>query len=123
MTRLLLDQGLPRSAAEILRAAGWDVVHVGECGLAAATDTRILEAARSMQRHVVTLDADFHSLLAISGAAAPSVIRLRIEGLKGDRLAGLIQRLWPRISAVMSSGAMVTATHGAVRIKRLPVER
>lgn len=123
MIRLLLDQGLPRSAGGILRVEGWDVVHVGDCGLAAATDVRILEAARSEQRHVVTLDADFHSILAISGAVGPSVLRLRIEGLKGDDLAMLLQRLWPRISISMSNGAMVTATERTVRIKRLPVVR
>lgn len=123
MTRLLLDQGLPRSAAAILRAAGWDVVHVGECGLATAADSHILDAARSDGRHIVTLDADFHSLLAVAGAAAPSVVRLRMEGLKGDDLAALIQRLWPKIAVAMSGGAMVTVTRGAVRIKRLPVER
>jgi hypothetical protein len=46
-----------------------------------------------------------------------------MEGLKGDDLAALIQRLWPKISVAMSGGAMVTVTRGAVRIKRLPVER
>jgi predicted nuclease of predicted toxin-antitoxin system len=121
--RLLLDQGLPRSAAGILRTQGWDVVHVGECGLAMASDTRILEAARLEQRHVITLDADFHAILAISGAVVPSVLRLRIEGLKGGDLAMLLQRLWPRISLAMSDGAMVTATDRTVRIKRLPVGR
>ncbi|MDP2132401.1 MAG: DUF5615 family PIN-like protein [Sulfuritalea sp.] len=123
MTRLLLDQGLPRSAAALLRAAGWDVLHVGECGLATAADSHILDAARSDGRHIVTLDADFHSLLAVAGEASPSVVRLRMEGLKGDDLAALIQRLWPRISVAISGGAMVTVTRGAVRIKRLPVER
>ena len=56
-------------------------------------------------------------------AAAPSVVRLRMEGLKGDDLATLMQRLWPKISVAVSGGAMVTVTRGAVRIKRLPVER
>ncbi len=123
MTRLLLDQGLPRSAAGILRAAGWDVVHVGECGLATATDSRILDVARSESRHIVTLDADFHTLLAISGSSAPSVVRLRIEGLKGDDLVKLLQRLWPKIALAVSDGAMVTVTHQTVRVKRLPVAR
>lgn len=123
MTRLLLDQGLPRSAAAILRAAGWDVVHAGEVELATAADFQILDMARSDRRHVVTLDADFHSLLAVSGDSTPSVIRLRIEGLKGDDLARLIQRLWPKIALAMADGAMVTVMRGAVRVKRLPVER
>lgn len=42
MTRLVLDQGLPRSAAELLRQQGWDVLHVAECGLSEATDSQIL---------------------------------------------------------------------------------
>ncbi|MGA7538031.1 MAG: DUF5615 family PIN-like protein [Steroidobacteraceae bacterium] len=33
MTRLLLDQGLPRSTVELLRKEGWDVVQAFECGL------------------------------------------------------------------------------------------
>jgi hypothetical protein len=34
--KLLLDQGLPRSSAAILREAGFDAVHAGEISLATA---------------------------------------------------------------------------------------
>ena len=44
--KLLLDQGLPRSAAGLLRNAGIDTVHTGEIGYAAANDADILECAR-----------------------------------------------------------------------------
>ena len=77
--KLLLDQGLPRSAVTWLEEAGIDTVHVAEIGLSAADDTDILQRARDDERVVVTLDADFHALLALSAATSPSVIRIRIE--------------------------------------------
>jgi predicted nuclease of predicted toxin-antitoxin system len=42
--------------------------------------------ARREGRVIVTLDADFHALLALSNAATPSVVRLRIEGLRARPL-------------------------------------
>jgi predicted nuclease of predicted toxin-antitoxin system len=74
--KLLLDQGLPRSAAALLCQAGIDTVHVGDLGQSSADDSVILESGRDSNRVVVTLDADFHTLLALSGAATPSVIRI-----------------------------------------------
>ena len=71
MIRLLLDQGLPRSSAKLLSDAGWDVSHVGDLGLSKADDSQILDFARRENRICVTLDADFHALLATSGAASP----------------------------------------------------
>lgn len=84
MKRILLDQGLPRSAAVALREAGWDAVHTGDVGLARAEDEEILDWAAAQGRACVTLDADFHSFIAVQGRTAPSVVRVRIEGLKGD---------------------------------------
>ncbi len=45
--KLLLDQGLPRTAATELATLGWDVVHVGEIGMAAAKDVGPLPLVRS----------------------------------------------------------------------------
>jgi hypothetical protein len=51
--RWLLDQGLARSAAEMLRQAGHDALHVGEIGRADAADAAILKLAADEQRVVV----------------------------------------------------------------------
>ncbi|MBS0656494.1 MAG: DUF5615 family PIN-like protein [Verrucomicrobia bacterium] len=51
----LLDQGLPRNAAELLCQAGLDAVHVGNIGYASATDASILELAQSENRIVITI--------------------------------------------------------------------
>lgn len=121
MIRALLDQGLPRSAVGLLRNAGWDVAHVGDIGLAAASDSQILERARLDNRMVVTLDADFHRLLAISGARTPSVVRVREEGLTADPLAKLLTDAVSRIEQALAAGALVTVTARAVRIRALPI--
>lgn len=39
MKRLLLDQGLPRSASALLAQASWDVIHVSDIGMSRADDT------------------------------------------------------------------------------------
>lgn len=108
--KLPLDQGLPRSAVYHLRAAGVDAVHVGERALATAPDSVILDIARQEQLIVVTLDADFHALLVFSRAAGPSVIRIRIEGLRARPLAGVLVDVLRLCMDDLSRGAMVSVT-------------
>jgi predicted nuclease of predicted toxin-antitoxin system len=119
--KLLLDQGLPRSTAVILRSAGIDAVHTAEIGLATSTDADILEHGRLEGRVVVTLDADFHLLVATTNATEPSVIRIRIERLQGEALANLLQYLLNRHSADLRRGVLMTVQKGRVRFRRLPL--
>lgn len=51
--KLLLDQGLPRTAAQLLRQAGIDTLHVGEIDYAKADDSDILQRGRDEQRTVI----------------------------------------------------------------------
>ena len=119
--RLLLDQGLPRSAAGLLRDSGIDAIHVGEIGMAAAKDADILQYAKLEERAVVTLDADFHALLALSSAVSPSVIRIRIEGLRGAECAALIQTILTQCQPDIEAGSVLTVQDGRIRIRRLPI--
>ena len=121
MTRLLLDQGLPRSTAKLLSAAGWDVAHVGDIGLSRADDLQILERAREQGRTCVTLDADFHALLATREAKSPSVVRIRREGLNGRAISDLLLKVWPDIEPAVNEGALVTITERSVRVRALPI--
>lgn len=119
MTKLLLDQGLPRSTASLLRTRGWDVIHVAEIGLSAAKDLEILHYAYEHARVLVTLDADFHALLMVNKLSSPSVVRLRLEGLKGEELAGVLEKLWVDVSDDLAHGAMVTVNRKTIRIHLL----
>lgn len=118
--KLLLDQGLPRSAKLHLETAGVDAAQVGELRMSAATDEEILDFATASDRVVVTLDADFHNLLAERSAQRPSVIRIRIEGLKGPQAATTILKAIAVASDELEAGAAVSVTSSNVRVRLLP---
>ncbi len=121
--KILLDQGLPRSAADALRDVGIDAVHVGDIGMATALDEQIIAHAKAEGRVVVTLDADFHAILALTGATAPSIIRLRVEGLRGSEVARRMRVVLGACAADLAAGAVVSADMVRVKLKRLPIGR
>jgi predicted nuclease of predicted toxin-antitoxin system len=119
--KLLLDQGLPRSAAALLHDMGLDTLHVADVGMSAAEDPDILRWASSEARTIVSIDSDFHSLLALSAAKTPSVIRIRIEGLKAPEAASLIIQIVSQFRSDLEQGAVVTVQPGRMRMRRLPL--
>ena len=70
---------------------------------------------------VVTLDADFHALVALSGARWPSVIRLRIQGLRGEGLAGIVQKVIAQCGKELAGGALVSVLGTRIRVRGLPI--
>src|SRR2546422_604930 len=106
--KVLLDQGLPRSTAAHLRSSGLDPVHTGEIGLATAEDSKILDYGKQEDRVIVTFDADFHKLMALSGDVQPSVIRIRIEGLRANKLATLISSVCQACANELAQGVLVS---------------
>jgi len=119
--KLLLDQGLPRSSALLLRNDGWDVVHVGELNAASANDRTILKIALETSRVVVTLDADFHALLAASGVTQPSVVRIRTEGLKAPQVKEIVLEVLHHCEEDLRCGALITVQKSRIRVRRLPL--
>jgi len=121
--RLLLDQGLPRSTCLHLRKFGIEAIHTGDRSLAAASDAEILDISRQEGRIVVTLDADFHTLLVLSAASGPSVIRIRIEGLRAEGVANLLMKVLKSCEDDLLKGAMISVTTDGIRVRRLPLLR
>ena len=119
--KFLLDQGLPRSTVQHLQDMGLEAEHVGNLGLARASDETIIEEGRNRGAVVVTLDSDFHALLALSNASSPSVIRIRIEGLKGDGVARIIQHVLQSAESDLVAGAAVSVSHRRLALRRLPL--
>jgi len=121
--RVLLDQGVPRRAAALLREAGIDAIHAAEVDLSRADDRSIITWCRINGAVIVTLDADFHAWIALAGATSPSAIRIRIQGLKGPDVARLLLPVLRSREADLIAGSLVTIQHGRLRLRRLPVSQ
>lgn len=91
--------------------------------MATAKDAESLEEALRRRACVVAMDADFHGLLAISGADRPSVVRLRIQSMQAREFADMQLRLAPQFVEAALSGALITIDERTVRTHRLPLMR
>lgn len=119
--KVLLDQGIPYSTTQHLKDAGWDVVHTVDLDMSRATDREIINYAQQEGRICITLDSDFHTILAVNGMDGPSVVRVRQERLCGVNMAKLLKQIWVQIESQLEAGSVVTVTDEAIRIRKLPV--
>lgn len=119
--RVLLDQGLPARAAEQLRQIGWDAVHVSELGLQTAEDVNLLQLACAESRVAVTLDRDFPQILALTAARQPSVIPIRLQGLRAPELCRILSSAWQQYRALLEAGCVLQIGSKGVRARALPL--
>jgi predicted nuclease of predicted toxin-antitoxin system len=122
VTRILLDQGLAPQASAILRHYVFDAIHVSEIGMEQAEDLLILDRSRNEDRACITLDHDFHALLAEASHGRPSVVLLRIQGHAAKGQADLIRSVCAQCAEALSSGAAVSADQTSIRVRRLPLK-
>ncbi len=121
--KFLADMAISRSTVGWLRDHGYDALHVRDVGMQRADDEVILAKARDEQRVLLTLDLDFGYLMAVSGAALPSVIIFRL----GNETAEVVtQRLEVALECCeedLLSGAIVTVDDDTIRVRQLPITR
>ncbi len=120
--KFLLDQGLPRSTIIHLEKEGFKAVHTGDIGMPSATDKEIIDKAIALKCDVVTLDSDFHTIMAASGLKQPSIIRIRIEGLKGEKLAFILAETIVKTENDLKNGAAMSINSKGIRIHKLPLK-
>jgi predicted nuclease of predicted toxin-antitoxin system len=121
--KFLLNMNVPRDLGRRLAAQGHECRHVGDVGMAQASDVAIVEEARGNQETIVTHDLDYGHLLAFSGQPAPSVVIFRLRNTHPDNLFTRITGTWSEIEKPLLEGAIVALEDAAFRIRRLPIVR
>lgn len=91
--------------------------------MATATDDGILARALETNAIIVTLDADFHTMLAVSGATGPSVIRFRVQRLHAPEIVRLTQMVLVEFEAEVKGGCLLTIKPRKVTCHGLPIGR
>ena len=86
-----------------------------------AEDSEILAFAARQNATVITLDADFHAMLAVSGAGGPSVIRVRIQGLDAAAVQGIVKRVMSQYARDLEAGCLITVKAKKTTCHRLPI--
>ena len=86
-----------------------------------AADEEIVALALERSAVVVTIDADFHAILAVSGAQGPSVIRMRLQGLGAAEVVAVIGKVLARFEVELKRGALITVKAVKTTCHRLPI--
>jgi predicted nuclease of predicted toxin-antitoxin system len=114
--KLLLDSCVWGKARDELEVVGHDVVWAGDWPEDPG-DEVILARAHREGLILVTLDKDFGELAILRGAAHSGIVRL--TGISARQQASVCQRVLAVLGADLTTGAIVTAEPGRLRI-RLP---
>lgn len=119
--KFLLDQGIPADAARLLRELAFECEHVAELGMHAAEDQEILALAADRDDIIVTLDADFHALIAVRRMSRPSVVRIRREGCRAEEVVRILREVIDRHRALLGTGCLVSVKEMKTTVHRLPI--
>lgn len=119
--KLLTDVNVSALVVARLRGTGLFVERVPEVLDARAPDSAIVHAARERGSILLTHDQDLTTILAVTGAARPSLLNLRTTSVEPDFLARCILRALAAAAPDLEAGAVVTIEDGGIRVRRLPV--
>ena len=86
------DENLPTEAADLLRAAGYDAVTVGEQRLGGSVDPTVGSVCQREGRVLVTLDLDFANIRAYPPAEFAGIVVLRSKRQDKHAVLALVHR-------------------------------
>ncbi len=121
--KILLEINLSPAWGPVLQQAGFEALHWSTLGAADAPDVELFSWAREQGAIVFTHDMDFGTLLALTGAEAPSVFQIRTYDVTPAVLGNRAIELLRRFESQLNDGALVVADELKERVRLLPLVR
>lgn len=113
--QFIVDESTGAAVIEYLRAAGHDVLAIGE-SMPQAIDREILVRAARETRILVTNDKDFGDLVFRSGQAHQGVLLLRLRDESADNRVRVVKAVLDQYGERLKGNFVVAAEKG-VRIR------
>ncbi len=119
-----LDENLPTALTELLRAAGHDVMTVADEALSGSNDPKVLQAAASEGRMLLTFDLDFADIRRYPIGSHAGIVVFRLRDQRWAALeqparrlieSGLLDRLQSGLAIVDESRVRIRTKKRAPR--------
>lgn len=120
--KLLLDENVAASTAQLCRDQGHDVKHVKEEGLQGEDDEALLDLAVAEHRVMLSFDKDFGNLLRFPLASHLGVIVVALRDQRPHRVNERLLQLLPVFSAIDLTGKLIVVRDGDVRFVQSPLK-
>jgi len=104
-----------------LKKNGYDIIRITDKLPATSSDAAIIQLAYREQAIIITQDLDFSALIAQSGLNWPSVISLRLDNAKPDKITWILNAVLPQIKTELTEGAIISIDEKEYRIRKLPM--
>jgi len=104
-----------------LKKNGYDIIRITDKLPATSSDAAIIQLAYREQAVIITQDLDFSALIAQSGLNWPSVISLRLDNAKPDKITWILNAVLPQIKTELTEGAIISIDEKEYRIRKLPI--
>ena len=116
--RVKLDENIPRSARQVLTAAGHDVNTVVDENLAGATDPQVVAAAAATGRLLITLDRGLGDIRAYPPGSHAGILVLRPTDQSVPTVVAALAEVVTGRNLTTLTGTIAIAQRGLLRIRR-----
>lgn len=119
MIRCLIDEDMPRSTAKILRARGFEVLDVRDCGLRGKSDDEIFQYAQREKAVILTEDIGFGNLLPFPIGTHVGIVIARFPNETfTSELNSQITKALDNFTDADLKGNLIILEPGKIRIRR-----